>query len=35
MDYSFGQITEQLLEALKRTRPMPAETIEKGSVAHG
>ncbi|MCU4654321.1 FliH/SctL family protein [Roseibacterium sp. SDUM158016] len=35
MDYSFGQIAEQLLDALRQTRPAPAKTTEKGRVAHG
>jgi flagellar assembly protein FliH len=35
MDYSFGQIADQLLEALRKMRPLPRETTETGNVANG
>ncbi|MGP1355317.1 hypothetical protein [Roseicyclus sp.] len=35
MEYSFGQIAEQVLDALRRTRPLPAEEIDYGRLAHG
>jgi flagellar assembly protein FliH len=35
MDYSFGQVADQILEALRQMRPMPAETTEGGNVSNG
>ncbi|MDG4648635.1 FliH/SctL family protein [Roseibacterium sp. SDUM158017] len=35
MEYSFGRIAEQVLDALHRTRPLPAEGIADGRLAHG
>ena len=35
MEYSFGKIAESLLEALRRTQPLPAETTEEGRKSHG
>jgi flagellar assembly protein FliH len=35
MHYSFGQIADQLLEALRKMRSLPAETTERGNVANG
>jgi flagellar assembly protein FliH len=35
MEYSFGQIADMLLEALRRMRPVPAETTAEGKVANG
>jgi flagellar assembly protein FliH len=35
MEYSFGQIADQLLDALRQMRPMPAETTERENVSNG
>jgi len=35
MEYSFGQLAEKLLDAIRKTLPVPAETTEKGRVANG
>jgi flagellar assembly protein FliH len=35
MEYSFGRIAEQVLDALRRTRPLPADGLADGRLAHG